>query len=153
MSRFNAVAATTGAPVGSYFYGRNQLGSIINVTDGTGQSRAVYSYDPYGQRYQVSGDVTADFGYTGLFPHANSGLDFAIYRVYDPSSKLWLSRDPIGEKGGINLYGYLGNDPVDGIDPLGLDGLLLLQRDGNRDSPGTMRSRESGSRLYIAQRR
>jgi RHS repeat-associated protein len=117
---FKAVAATTGVPVGSYYYGRNQLGSIINVTDGTDQSRAVYSYDPYGQRYQVSGDVNADFGYTGLFLHADSGLDFALYRVYDPSSKRWLSRDPIGEKGGINLCGYVGNDPVNAIDPGGL---------------------------------
>jgi hypothetical protein len=78
---FKAVVATTGAPFGSYYYGRNQLGSIISVTDGNGQSRAVYSYDPYGQRYQVSGDVIADFAYTGLFYNANSGLDFAIYRV------------------------------------------------------------------------
>jgi hypothetical protein len=84
---FKAVTATTGAPLSSYYYGRNQLGSIINVTDGTGQSRAVYSFDPYGQRYQVSGDVSADLEYTGLFLHATTGLDFAIYRLYDPSSK------------------------------------------------------------------
>jgi hypothetical protein len=39
---------------------------------------------------------------------------------YDPELGRWLSRDPIGEDGGINLYGYVGNDPVNGVDPLGL---------------------------------
>jgi hypothetical protein len=36
------------------------------------------------------------------------------------------------------MFIYVDNDPVDAVDPLGLDGLLLIQRDGNRDSQGTM---------------
>ena len=41
-------------------------------------------------------------------------------RWYDPDYKFWLSPDPIGEKGGLNLYGFVGNNPVSGIDPWGL---------------------------------
>jgi hypothetical protein len=40
--------------------------------------------------------------------------------AYDPNRGQWLSRDPIGEKGGLNLYAYVSNDPIDMIDPLGL---------------------------------
>ncbi len=42
--------------------------------------------------------------------------------VYDPTEGRWLSRDPIGERGGINLYGYVGNGPVNYYDPSGLFG-------------------------------
>ena len=41
--------------------------------------------------------------------------------VYDPDQGRWLSRDLIGEEGGLNLYGYVGNSPVSGFDPLGLE--------------------------------
>ncbi len=42
------------------------------------------------------------------------------YRHYDPRTKQWLSRDPIGEAGGLNLFAYANNDPINGIDILGL---------------------------------
>jgi RHS repeat-associated protein len=44
------------------------------------------------------------------------------YRYYNPVTGRWLSRDPIGERGGINLYGFVGNDPVGRIDKYGLYG-------------------------------
>ena len=46
----------------------------------------------------------------------------ALYRAYDAKLGRWLSVDPLGEEGGINLYGYVGNDPVNGWDPYGLTG-------------------------------
>jgi uncharacterized protein RhaS with RHS repeats len=51
------------------------------------------------------------------------------YRVYDPKDGRWLSRDPIGEAGGINLYAYVGGNPVNWIDPLGLSGILIIFSD------------------------
>ncbi|PYL63716.1 MAG: hypothetical protein DMF25_09645, partial [Verrucomicrobia bacterium] len=58
--------------------------------------------------------------FTGLYRHPNSNLDFATYRVYDPNLGRWISRDPIEEDGGINLYEYVGSNPLSRIDPFGL---------------------------------
>jgi uncharacterized protein RhaS with RHS repeats len=41
------------------------------------------------------------------------------YRLYKPGFGRWLSRDPIAEQGGINLYGYVGGNPVNAVDPTG----------------------------------
>jgi RHS repeat-associated protein len=42
------------------------------------------------------------------------------HRYYDPATGRWLTRDPIGYNGGVNLYGYVGGDPVNGSDSWGL---------------------------------
>jgi uncharacterized protein RhaS with RHS repeats len=55
-------------------------------------------------------------------------LVLAPFRTYNPYLGRWISRDPIREKGGINLYGYVGNDPVNAIDPDGRD--VLYVNDG-----------------------
>jgi len=46
-------------------------------------------------------------------------MNFYGYRYYDPLTGRWPSRDPIGERGGVNLYGFLGNDAIDRLDVLG----------------------------------
>ena len=48
------------------------------------------------------------------------------YRYYDPLTGRWPSRDPIGEKGGLNLYGFVGNSECNRVDLLGLDGISLV---------------------------
>ncbi|WP_074986574.1 RHS repeat-associated core domain-containing protein [Pseudomonas citronellolis] len=52
--------------------------------------------------------------------HQASGLYLALYRAYDPESGRWLSRDPIGERGGINLYAYVEGNPISLHDAKGL---------------------------------
>ncbi|HSH93313.1 MAG TPA: RHS repeat-associated core domain-containing protein [Roseimicrobium sp.] len=110
------------SPDDKLFYTRDHLGSVRELTDSAGVLRARYDYDPYGRTTKVSGDLNADFGYTGHYYHATSGLYLTFFRAYDPNTARWLSRDPIGEAGGINLYGYVENNPVNDIDPLGLSG-------------------------------
>jgi RHS repeat-associated protein len=91
------------------------------VTDASGALKARYDYDPYGKSVVVDGNMNVDFGYTGHYFHAPSGLNLTLYRAYNPALGRWLSRDPIGENGGTNLYGYVFNSPVKLVDPLGLE--------------------------------
>jgi RHS repeat-associated protein len=77
-------------------------------------------YDAWGVRTTQGAQDAASFGFTGHLEHKELGLVFTLYRAYDPATGRWLSRDPIGENGGINLYGYVVNNPVNYVDPLGL---------------------------------
>ena len=103
-----------------YYYVKDLLGSVNALVTGSGSVASQFTYDPYGNRTTVSGTVISDIGYAGYFYHAGSGLDFALNRAYDPVHARWLNRDPIGEAGGLNLYGYVGGRPVSQNDPSGL---------------------------------
>jgi len=105
-----------------YYYAQDHLGSVRNLVDAGGSGLATYDYDPYGKptRNTASGSTRADYRYAGLFYHAPSGLYLTHYRAYDPVTARWLSRDPVGERGGVNLYTYVGNSPLAFIDPIGL---------------------------------
>ena len=104
----------------SFFYTQDHLGSTREVVDGSGAVRARYDYSPYGAVTKLSGDVDADFLYTGHYRHAATTLHLTLFRAYDSELGRWLSRDPIEEDGGINLYGYVANNPLAFVDPLGL---------------------------------
>ncbi|WP_367025616.1 RHS repeat-associated core domain-containing protein [Methylococcus sp. ANG] len=104
------------------YYARDQLGSVADAVDGTGFPLGSSDYSAYGQTVKQTGTPT-DRGYAGMFRHAQSGLYLTLYRAYDPRTGRWLSRDPIGEAGGVNLYAYVGNNPVTLADP---DGLLAV---------------------------
>ncbi|NJL71348.1 MAG: RHS repeat-associated core domain-containing protein [Candidatus Competibacteraceae bacterium] len=111
----------TGANAGKYEYVRDHLGTVRNLVSYSGaETITTYSYDPYGRRTRISGTLDATFGFTGHFFHQKSGLHLAWYRAYDADLGRWLSRDPIAESGGNNLYQYVRATPVLMIDPLGL---------------------------------
>ena len=114
----------------NYFFTRDHLGSVREMTDSSQTVRARYDYDPYGRRTKVTGDLDADFGFTGHYTHSTSGLCLTLYRAYDPETARWLSKDPIEEQGGLNLYAYVSNDPVNNTDPLGLYGSSLNTPEG-----------------------
>ena len=104
----------------SYYYTRDHLFSVREMCNSSGTIVARYSYDPYGLATLVGGTNLATFQYTGDYTHQPSGLNLTKYRAYDPNTGRWLSRDPIGENGGINLYDYVKNRPLDLLDILGL---------------------------------
>jgi RHS repeat-associated protein len=111
-----------GEQIGStnYYFTYDHLGSVREITNSAGSLMARYDYDPYGRRTLISGTDLADFGFTGDYYHTASGLDLTWFRAYDANLGRWLGRDPIAENGGINLYQYVGNSPVNFMDPLGL---------------------------------
>src|SRR2546423_4895107 len=104
----------------AYFYTRDHLGSIREMFTGGGTVVARYDYDPYGRSTTVLGTTPTDFNFTGLYRHSKSKLDLATYRAYDPDLGRWLSRDPIAERGGLNLYSYVVNNVANTADPSGL---------------------------------
>ena len=119
----------------SYYYTKDHLGSIRELTDSSGVVQARYDYDPYGRCTKISGSIDADFGFTGYYYHQPSGLHLALFRAYDADLGRWISRDPIGESGGINLYGYVGNQATVRLDLFGLD-WLEFHPTGFQPTPG-----------------
>ena len=62
-------------------------------------------------------------GQAGYYTDTETGLILCTHRYYDPANGRWLTRDPIGYAGGVNLYGYCGNDPGNRWDPSGYNPL------------------------------
>jgi RHS repeat-associated protein len=56
----------------------------------------------------------------------DTGLYYYGHRWYDPELAVWISADPLGESGGRNLYAAMGGDPVNNVDPLGLDAVYVV---------------------------
>ena len=105
----------------SYFFTRDHLGSVREMTDSSAVIQARYDYDPYGRRTKLLGSLNADFGFTGHYFHATSSLHLAPFRAYNADIARWLSRDPSGERTANGLYEYARNSPMSLADPLGLD--------------------------------
>jgi RHS repeat-associated protein len=107
---------------GSTYYHADGNGNITALMDGNQYIVARYLYDPFGRMLGKWGTL-ADanvYRFSSKEWDGSAGLYDYLYRFYDPNLQRWLSRDPIGELGGINLYGFVGNNPIDFMDPYGL---------------------------------
>jgi len=104
----------------NYYYTRDHLDSIREMVDASGAIRARYDYDPWGAQVKIGGDLDCDFAFIGSYKHAPSALQAATFRFYSPDLSRWLSRDPMQENSGFNLYRYVRNSPLNRIDRHGL---------------------------------
>src|SRR5690606_4446269 len=111
---------TSGEVYYTAYDGNGNVSALVKASDGT--LAAQYEYDPCGNAITASG-VYADVNrwrFSTKFADAESGFLYYGFRYYDSVNGRWLNRDPIEEQGGVNLYGFVGNDPVNRIDYLGL---------------------------------
>jgi RHS repeat-associated protein len=118
----------TVTPAGARYLHQDGLGNVVALTDGSGAMLERVRYDAYGQpeHLTATGAVSGvsptgnRFLFTGREWFSELGLQDNRHRYYHPGIGRWLSRDPIGERGGLNLYAYAGNSPTAFTDPFGL---------------------------------
>jgi RHS repeat-associated protein len=121
-------------------------GNIIAWTDTTGRILQRQDYDPFGnrvirERLAITPEVSdrLEYGFSTKPLDVETGLIYYIHRYYGPRHGQWLSHDPIEEAGGLNLYGFVGNNGIERSDSLGLDGpfwdSIEAERRRRKDAP------------------
>lgn len=113
------------------FYQCDHLGTPQELTDSKGDLAWAAQYKAWGVAKEVIGDAARKAGFKnpirfqGQYFDDETGLHYNRHRYFDPDSGRYLSKDPIGLKGGLNLQAYVAN-PTGWIDPLGLDHLSVF---------------------------
>jgi len=107
------------------YYYTNYQGSLIGYTGPTGSfvTSSLTKYGAYGEprnSNNVESWPASRFGYTGQMVLADARLYYYKARVYDPVFGRFLQTDPIGSKDDLDLYAYVGGDPVNKTDPTGM---------------------------------
>jgi RHS repeat-associated protein len=106
------------------FYHADGNGNIMAMIYTNQTIAAKYEYDPFGNILSQIGTLASAnlYRFSSKEYHSPSGLIYYLYRYYDPNLQRWVNRDPIEELGGYNLYCFVGDDPIDRDDLLGLEG-------------------------------
>jgi RHS repeat-associated protein len=107
-----------------YFFLNDHLGTPLVVTDGTGKSVWEALYKPFGEAsVHPSSTIVNNFRFPGQYYDQETGLHYNYFRYYNPQTGRYITPDPLGLEGGINLFLYAGANPLRWIDLWGLDSL------------------------------
>jgi RHS repeat-associated protein len=101
-------------------------GNVVGMVRGSdGEQTAAYEYDPFGRTIRITGTLAQSNPFRFSTKRTDNTSDFVLYeyRLYNPSSGRWLSRDPVG---GATVYAFLGNNSLSKIDVLGLTALSTI---------------------------
>jgi RHS repeat-associated protein len=115
-----------------YFVHADHLDTPRVITDRAGTVVWRWDSDPFGTTpadADPDGDgqaFTYHLRFPGQYFDAETGLHYNYFRDYDPSTGRYVQSDPIGLAGGMNTYAYVGNDPVNWVDPRGLEAVIPL---------------------------
>ncbi len=111
------------------YYQADGLGSITSLSNAAGALAQTYTFDSFGKQTGSSGSVVNPFQFTGREWDTETNLQFSRARYYDPNTGKFISEDPTGFRAGNNFYQYVFNDPLNSIDPLGLDTTVIIVYD------------------------
>lgn len=100
--------------------GNGNVAGLVDTTSGA--FTTWYEYGPFGEPIRANGLLAKGnpFRWSSKFTDDESDLVYYGHRYYNPHTGRWPNRDPIGEKGGVNMYGFVANSPVNARDLLGL---------------------------------
>jgi len=122
LARTESGAQGLGAPLATAFYHGDNVGNISALAATNGQVVARYLYEPFGTIIAMGGPLAERnlYRFSSKEWHENSSLVYYGYRYYSPGLQRWINRDPIGEVGGRNLFGFSRNSALNTPDSFGL---------------------------------
>jgi RHS repeat-associated protein len=102
------------------YYEQDGLSSVTSLSSSAGTLVNTYTYDSFGKLTASTGTLVNPFQYTGRELDPETGLYEYRARYYDQNVGRFKSEDPIGFKGGVNFYRYVGNNATNRTDPDGM---------------------------------
>ncbi len=130
------------------YYQQDGLGSVSSLSNSGGALANTYTYDSYGRLSSSTGTLTNPFQYTGREFDSETGLYYLRARYYDPAAGRFLNEDLLGVGADdLNLYAYVGNDPVDWVDSWGYSRDIYVPDAGHHGGPHIDRYNPAGQNV------